>query len=417
MSMVINNNLNAMNAHNNLARNVLGTRRASERLSSGLRVNRAADDAAGLAVSESMRSQLRGLGQAIRNANDGISLIQTAEGALEETHAMLHRLQELAVQSGNDTYNNTDRAQIQREVLELLNEITRIGTETNFNGVRLFNGTRGTNNAVDAGGFLIDGEGAVNSLGLAVNGSGSAMVAIAGGADGDPAIDGTMPGGAQSNVSVPDMTSEDTDIDNYLQVAGDQFLRYSSNTERNDGWFDSEHADVVGGITLQIGTNAAASQRLVLTFGDMTTTGLGLQNLDLTSLRGAQIALGIQSEGGRDMENGIEDADTQIGDNTLSNSSTERFVGPFVQGSIQFAINLVSGQRAQLGAWQNRLESTVSNLTVTHENLTSAESQIRDADMAAEMIDFTRFNILQQAAQAMLAQANQAPQAVLQLLR
>lgn len=417
MSMVIRNNLNAMNSHNNLARNVLGTRRASERLSSGFRINRAADDAAGLAVSESMRSQLRGLGQAIRNANDGISMIQTAEGALEETHAMLTRLQELAVQSGNDTYNNTDRAQIQREVLELLNEISRIATETDFNGVRLFNGTRGHNFAADAAGFTVDnGADAVSSLGLAVDGNGNTMVWNSNAAsEARPEFDPDEHLGSQA-----------------LDTAGQEFLVYQpigyGDDIRHDAWFDAAHASAVGGITLQIGTNAATSQRLVLNFGNMTTTGLGLASLNLSTLAGAQIALGIQSDningwhasdidevGDYDTAN-TRDADA-LEDATLSESSDQRFVGPFPPGSIRFAINLVNGQRAQLGAWQNRLESAVNNLTVNHENLTAAESGIRDADMAAEMIQFTKFNILQQAAQAMLAQANQAPQAVLQLLR
>jgi flagellin len=657
--MVIRNNLNAMNSHNNLARNVLGTRRASERLSSGFRINRAADDAAGLAVSESMRSQLRGLGQAIRNANDGISLLQTAEGALEETHAMLHRLQELSVQAANDTYNNTDRAQIQREVNELLQEISRIATETNFNGVRLFNGTRGTNFAVDAGGFTVSGassavgaaapasvadaQNTINAIRALLNagfsntstpntisdmldgGSGSdpfdlvnaaiadlrdhaltlngaaadiattdaaevsalanwavglgmvrgnstdsEMVArlaaaledggavrtfadtaalvtfVAGTADQDlknilatvasgsgtgggaggptwasestalitlvqgahadfssetgtsvvdlatnlagtgtaagfaalhgalgatgaawgagttaAAIEGALnawiaarpapaPGGAapaggggmdmaRNSLGLAVDGNGNTVVWNSgqsgaagmpvganhlgtgaLDIPGAGFLQYQSlgygATQRDDDWFDSAHADVVGGVTLQIGTNAAVSQRLVLNFGDMTTTGLGLANLDLTSLRGAQVALGIQSDDDRIVAQGAP-SDPGPGTATLSDSSSQRFVGPFPPGSVQFAINLVNGQRAQLGAWQNRLESTVSNLTTTHENLTAAESGIRDADMAAEMIQFTKFNILQQSAQAMLAQANQAPQAILQLLR
>jgi flagellin len=432
MSMVIRNNLNALNSHNNLARNVLGTRRASERLASGFRVNRAADDAAGLAVSESMRSQLRGLGQAIRNANDGISLIQTAEGALEETHAMLHRLQELATQSANDTYNNTDRAQIQREVVELLNEISRIATETDFNGVRLFNGTRGHNFAADAGRFTVDVGGnnaasVMSSLGLAVDGNGNTLVWNYGSATSS----GNVVFAAGSHLGSASLTAAGMHFLSYQPIG------YSSAgagmATRPDSWFDAAHASAVGGITLQIGTNAATSQRLVLSFGNMTTTGLGLASLNLSTLAGAQIALGLQSANvtgwdadsvtsvgniddamvGATANGGVNDSNNP----TLSDSSSQRFVGPFPPGSIRFAINLVSSQRAQLGAWQNRLESTVANLTVNHENLTAAESQIRDADMAAEMIQFTKFNILQQSAQAMLAQANQAPQAVLQLLR
>jgi flagellin len=197
-------------------------------------------------------------------------------------------------------------------------------------------------------------------------------------------------------------------------------MTYIPLRDRTDGWFDAAHASAVGGLTLQIGTTAAASQRLVLNFGRMTTFGLGLSNLNLSTLSGAQKALGIQSDENRAVtDSASADTAAAVGtiSRTLSQSSDERFVGPFIPGSVRFAIDLVSAQRAQLGAWQNRLEATVSNLTVTHENLTAAESGIRDADMAAEMIQFTKYNILQQSAQAMLAQANQAPQGILQLLR
>jgi flagellin len=315
-----------------------------------------------------MRAQLRGLGQAIRNANDGISLIQTAEGAMEETHAMLHRLQELSVQAANDTYDATDRVQIQREATELLNEINRIAHETDFNGIRLFNGSRGDN---------VGTNGLITALSFSVNGDGVISTGIAGQA----AVTGN----------------------NFL--FGQTSFSITAGTTNNAG-----AASASGGLTLQIGAYNAAGQRLVLNFGNMTVSGLGLTNLNLTTLTGAQVALGGGS--------GADQVPTSAVDsNDLSPSATQRFVGPFVQGSIRFAINTVNSQRAQLGAWQNRLESTVNNLTTTHENLTAAESGIRDADMAATMIQFTKFNILQQSAQAMLAQANQAPQAILQLLR
>ena len=414
MSMVIQNNLNALNSFNNLAKNVKGTSKASEKLASGFRINRAADDAAGLAVSEKMRAQLRGLGQAIRNANDGISLIQTAEGALEETHAMLHRLQELATQSANDTYDNTDRVQIQREAKELLTEITRIARETDFNGIRLFNGTRGVNGAVtsattSANGILTASGGAIsNGLAIAVDGGGNVRVAIQSSAGvanstqssfvGGNATYGTTMNLVTTNWGISTSTNGGISADITAAYSSANFLQYDSalltSVSNNATWANNR-----GGITIQIGAYAAAGQRLVMNFGDMTAEGLGLNNINLMSLAGAQVALG--SSGGTD----------------ISLSSGDKFVGPFEPGSIRFATNLVNSQRAQLGAWQNRLESTVNNLTASHENLTAAESAIRDTDMASEMINFTKFNILQQAAQAMLAQANQAPQAVLQLLR
>jgi len=284
--MVVANNLNAINAHNRLGVNVLGTKKASEKLSSGFRVNRAGDDAAGLAVSEKMRAQIRGLSQAIRNANDGINLIQTAEGALEEVHSMLKRMKELAVQSANGTYaSNTDREYMDSEVYALKREIDRIGRETDFNGLNFF---------------------------------------------------------AVSGVS-------------------------------------NEHVFHVGH---KISQNIAFDHLMV----SMSASIAG-------GASGVSLAVGISGE-----------------------IKTVAAANSFI-ASVDFTINEVNKQRAAWGVMQNRLEHTVSNLTVTNENIQAAESQIRDTDMAKEMVNYTKFNILQQAAQAMLAQANQAPQAVLQLLR
>jgi flagellin len=316
-----------------------------------------------------MRAQLRGLGQAIRNANDGISLLQTAEGALEETHAMLHRLAELSTQAANDTYDATDRIQIQREATELLNEITRIAMETDFNGIRLFNGSRGTN-ATDGTGSVL-----ATTLEFATDGTGALY---------EPRFGGDA-------ATTPEF------------LYGGTSFRINDGATNNAGTASAQSA-----LTFQIGAYGAAGQRLVVNFGNMTTTGLGLSSLNLTTLTGAQIALGATGTGAASLNQDGTD---------ISISAEQQYVGPFQEGSVRFAINLVNSQRAQIGAWQGRLESTVNNLTVNHENLTAAESQVRDADMAAEMIQFTKFNILQQSAQAMLAQANQAPQAILQLLR
>ncbi|WP_214798304.1 MULTISPECIES: flagellin [unclassified Exiguobacterium] len=274
--MIINHNLNAMNAHRNMAFNTTNSGKAMEKLSSGLRINRAGDDAAGLAISEKMRGQIRGLDQASRNAQDGISLIQTAEGALNETHSILQRMRELSVQSSNDTNTDDDRAELQKEVAELTTEISRIANNTEFNTKTLM-----------SGGF---------------------------------------------------------------DTAG-------------------------SGIKFHIGANE--SQSMELTIADMTATGLGVSGLTISTQADADAAI------------------TTIDD----------------------AIKLVSSERAKLGATQNRLEHTINNLNVGAENLQAAESRIRDVDMAKEMMNFTKNNILNQASQAMLAQANQQPQAVLQLLR
>ncbi|MEM1502944.1 flagellin [Domibacillus sp. 8LH] len=270
--MRINHNIQALNAYRNLGNTNNATSKSLEKLSSGLRINRAADDAAGLAISEKMRSQVRGLDMAERNSLDAISLIQTAEGALASTHDILQRMRELAVQASNDTLENTDRQAIQDEVTALTAEINRIAETTEFNQKKLLNGE--------------------------------------------------------------------------LQEA-----------------------------TFQIGANA--DQTLSLSIGNMDATTIGAGGLDFSTNGGAQ--------------DGISAIDT--------------------------AIAKVSEQRSKLGAVQNRLEHTITNLQTANENLTAAESRIRDLDMAEEMTQFTRNNILNQAGQAMLAQANQLPQGILQLLQ
>lgn len=270
--MRINNNIMAMNSHRQLSMNNNNGAKSMEKLSSGMRINRAGDDAAGLAISEKKRGQIRGLKQASRNAQDGISLIQTAEGALNETHAILQRMRELAVQAANDTNDDdTDRAALQAEVNQLLEEIDRIAEDTKFNGQS-----------------LID--------------------------------------------------SEDTEFEIHIGADKDQAM------------------------TVKI--------------GEMNAEGLGVDGLE-------------------------------ISDQVHANDAIE---------TINDAINTVSTERASLGAFQNRLEHTIANLDNAAENLQAAESRIRDVDMAQEMMEFTKNNILSQAATAMMAQANMAPQSVLQLL-
>ncbi len=278
--MRINNNLMAMNTHRQLGINSSNGAKSIEKLSSGYRINRAGDDAAGLAISEKMRGQIKGLTQASRNAQDGISLIQTAEGALNETHAILQRMRELVVQGANDTNVGGDRAAIGAEVKELNLEITRIATTTEFNTKKL--------------------------------------------------IQGSMAGTA--------------------------------------------------GAKLQIGANS--SQMVTIKIGNMSA---GANGLKVSAL-------------------------------VIASTTTAASLTAMVT-VVNNALTSVSTERANLGAKQNRLEHTIKNLDTSAENLQAAESRVRDVDMAKEMMSFTKNNILQQAAQAMLAQANQAPQGVLQLLR
>jgi flagellin len=275
--MIINHNLNAMNAHRMMGINISNAGKSMEKLSSGLRINRAGDDAAGLSISEKMRAQIRGLDQASRNSQDGISLIQTAEGSLNETQSILQRMRELSVQAANDTNVSVDRDAIKAEIDSLTTEVNRIAHTTTFNEKNLLNGSLATD-----------------------------------------------------------------------------------------------------GAKLQIGANSSADLTMTLTISSMAASALGISG-----------TIGVGSH---------DSAALSI---SLVNS----------------AIKKVSTQRSQLGAFQNRLEHTIANLDNASENLQAAESRVRDVDMASEMMNYTKNNILQQAAQAMLAQANQAPQGVLELLR
>jgi len=278
--MIINTNVAALNSYNQLSQTNSNMQKSLERLSSGSRINRAADDAAGLAISEKMNAQTRGLAQAQRNAQDGISLIQTAEGALKETHSMLQRMRELAVQASNDTNTSDDRAQIQKEVAELSNQIDDIATQTQFNTKNLLNGS-------------------------------------------------------------------------------------------------------ATGLKFQVGANSGEDMQLDIS--DMSaSTGLSVTASATDS--GGNLSMFTQT----DAANAITTIDTAIED--------------------------VSSERAQLGAKQNRLEHTINNLSATEENLTAANSRIKDVDMAKEMMNLSKQQILSQAGTAMLAQANQMPQGVLQLL-
>ena len=281
--MRIVNNISAMNTNRVLGNTDSAMGKTLEKLSSGLRINRAADDAAGLAISEKMRSQIGGMKQAVRNAQDGISFIQTAEGALNETHSLLRRMRDLAVQASNGIYTDEDKQKLQEEFTQLYEEIDRIANTTEFNTQTL--------------------------------------------------LDGTFSGS--------------------------------------------------GAVSFQIGANAG--QIISGEIGDMRASGLGLA----ATLKTA--ATGIGSGSTLSVISGVLDA-------------------------IDGAINTVSAERSKLGAIQNRLEHTIANLGVTTENLAASESRIRDVDMAQEMTEFTKSQILMQSATAMLAQANMKPQAVLQLL-
>lgn len=409
--MIINHNLNAMNAHRNMGFNTAQTGKAMEKLSSGLRINRAGDDAAGLAISEKMRGQIRGLDQATRNSQDGISLIQTAEGALNETHSILQRMRELAVQSSNDTNVTSDRKAIQDELNELVKEVDRISTTTEFNTQKLLDGSFG-------GKFQI-GANESQSLNLSINKMNSASLGLSTSVVLETNVNtsGTLKDGSYTlktgNLvdSQGQIVGESGATANIINDgAGDVAITFANSLA------DGSTVEIVGGkATVKTplsgdalklsageyeisGTNFIKDGKIVGTFaaGNISFEG---STIDIAEL-GGSVAL---ATGKKFTVNGADVSTRDKAEGTIT--------------AVNKALETVSSERSKLGAVQNRLEHTINNLSTSAENLQAAESRIRDVDMAKEMMNFTKNNILNQAAQAMLSQANQQPQAVLQLLR
>ena len=493
--MRIQHNIAALNSYRNLTGNNNAVSKNLEKLSSGYRINRAGDDAAGLAISEKMRAQITGLNTAQKNAQDGVSLVQTAEGALTEVHSMLNRMVELADQSANGTYDNpVDRANLQKEIASLKDEIDRIADSTNFNGINLLDGSLSTTKLDLAAGTLggqtttvkeipatgttsgiaghdnaaigehtltveyADENGTLHKVDVkykidTANDKGKAMDAILKAVSQNDTLSSVFnitkdndsvnfeskvtgsKGAKVVNVSTTDTTSQmdaDKAIDGenakvQTQGAGAtiakgdtitlngktyEFVKDASTEPTKKGAtavvvgadnnatlgnlnkalesagikaeFEANAKDLVfsatkngAGLTLQIGDTSADFNQMTVSVSDMHTDALGIADIDISTQAGAKAAV----------------------------------------DKIKSAINSVSSTRGDLGAIQNRLEHTINNLSVTAENMTAAESRIRDVDMANEMMAYTKNNILVQSSQAMLAQANQLPQGVLQLLQ
>jgi flagellin len=366
--MRINNNLMANNASRQMGINSDAAAASMEKLSSGFRINKAGDDAAGLAISEKMRGQIRGLDQASKNAQDGISLLQTAEGGLNETQSILQRMRELAVQGSNDTLQTADRNAVQTEMDELGKEVTRIATTTKFNGASLLDGTFGVKNA-GTGSIAV---GAQNVTGIVVSGAkASTTYTLANGASGQL----TLSDGNGNQQQFTGLGASYTGTLNFDKLGVSITVANAVTDGTAGGLAGTIKTGIQTAQNLQIGANVG--EKLAVTIGDMSASGLGINGLSVADYSNANAAI------------------TAIDTATASVSST----------------------RSQLGAWSNRLDHTINNLGSSSENLTSAESRIRDVDMASEMVTYTKNDILQQAAQAMLAKANQAPQGVLQLLR
>ncbi|MFI3174542.1 MAG: flagellin [Bacillota bacterium] len=422
--MRIQNNISAMNSHRLLGNNNSQLSGNLEKLSSGYAINRAADNAAGLAISEKMRAQITGLEQAQNNASDGISLVQTAEGAMAEVHSMLNRMSELAVQSANGTYGTGERTKMQAEVASLNAEINRISDSTMFNGVALLGGqsANGHFSNLDATALTITGGATDASADTKVSLAGFAtgtqvVINITGTTDADKEnittikdtskISGTTMGtGTSSSVVVTlnfELGKNAVLTQSHIDAAYQAALKDATNEQREElanaqitmngkvqdkgkgsiaASFDKKAEATAGKpnddvIKLHIGETSAGFNQLAVGVVDVATTALGLSDINI----------------GVSQDDAIAAIDT-----------------------IATAINQVATYRSSFGAIQNRLDYTINSLGTAQENLQAAESRIRDTDMAAEMMDYTKNNILVQSAQSMLAQANQVPQGVLQLL-
>ncbi|MGG0757791.1 flagellin [Brevibacillus laterosporus] len=384
--MRINHNVSALNTHRQLGVNTGASGKNLEKLSSGLRINRAGDDAAGLAISEKMRGQIRGLEMATKNAQDGISLIQTAEGALTETHSILQRMRELAVQASSDTNEGVDRQKLQAEVDELSKEIKRISTDTEFNNQKVLDGS------FDDKTFHI-GANQGQNIKLSINDMSNTELGV---------------NGFKNETTHDDLgviiTNRDSDKDIEIEVAAQSADEITETTATID-------KDGKVTITLAQDDKGAITATKADVLEALKKAGLEVKSDDTTT------AVDAGAFGKTYKADKVDPTDeTQIDDTKGVDISTQKAADKAIT-TINDALNKVSEERSKLGANQNRLEHTINNLGATAENLTAAESRIRDVDMAKEMMDFTKNNILTQAAQAMLAQANQQPQGVLQLLR
>ena len=454
--MRINNNIMALNTYNQMTTNNSQAASSIEKLSSGLRINSAADDAAGLAISEKMRSQVRGLDQASRNAQDGISMIQTAEGALDETESIIQRMRELSVQASNDTYTDDDRNAIQDEINQLTSEIDRISSDTEFNNKALLDGsleneTQVTNNNTNISEVTVEDD-SMESGDYVLTVTGTAMAYDGTTGVNNTGIDSVAAGtdvigpGEYTLELVATETADEYDV--YLKDSDGNVVE-----ELKSELIDTSVADDtvdIGGLAITYANGGAAvaegSSDITVDVSasfELTKDGITVDSTTVTNSTSNEVELGgLQFE----VDDTLADNTTniavdnnavtfQIGANagqttdvTVSEMSSEALDideldltttegATLAIDSLDDAITAVSSERSKLGAMQNRLEHTINNLNTSSENLTAAESRIRDVDMAKEMMEMTKWTTLQQASTSMLAQANSQPEQVLQLLR
>ena len=401
--MRINTNLNAMTALNSATKNTALAGSSMEKLSSGLKINKASDNATGLAISEKMRSQIRGLDQASQNTQDGISVVQTAEGAIEEVGNIVQRMRELAVQGANETNTGSDRAKISEELTQLHEEIDRIAESTQFNGKDLLNGK---NTVRVENGHKID------QAGQGSNANTKVTIEVQDGFDFDDlkADDLKVKLDAQGQISITGTTPSNkykigvTGVNETTKtkLAKDGIITITDSNGKSIKFTATDEIDFstdqilgvktatkteISGkeISLQVGANTSDSQTLKVKIENVSTKSLGLEGDTITKMA-------------KEGKKGTDAANTMI-------------------KSLDKALERVNTSRANLGAMQNRLETTASNLTTSNENLTAAESRIRDVDVAEEMMNLSKLNLINQAAQAMMSQAKSQPEGVMQLLR
>lgn len=388
MAITINTNVASLNAQRNLGASQGSLNKSMQRLSSGLRINSAKDDAAGLAISDRMTAQIRGLNQASRNANDGISLAQTAEGALQESTNILQRMREIAVQSANDTNSVSDRSSLNDEVVQLQEELDRIASTTEFNGRKIIDGSManatfqvganaGTNQTISFG---------INSAaGADLGTAGEVVIAAASAAGEFGALTFTGDGGTEENGTY-----------NVVAVSSATVAATTAT-----------YVSATNTLTITLGTAAANRS------ATNVATAIGTEITGVTVAASEAGPLTSASDGTFDMSGGA----TEVLSTVVSDITVETIGGAqSAIKSIDSALSDIDTMRGELGAVQNRFESTISNLGNVSENLSAARSRILDADIAQETSAMTKSNILQQAGVSILAQANQAPQLALSLL-
>ena len=386
--MRINHNLSALNSWRQLTLTNNDMQKTLERLSSGLKINRASDDAAGLAISEKMRGQVKGLDMASKNAQDAISLIQTAEGALSEVHSILQRMRELSVQAATETNTDVDRSNIQSEIDQLRDEIDRISRATEFNTKKLLNG--------NLEGFRADADVKVVAEG---NIDLSATVS-------SNASEGTL------IIEIGQFTGTTTS-----QIDARVVLIKTGGISETIVTYSLGSAEI-GGVKLSWNTTRFDIDQFGGALPKEAVIDSAVARIESVNTSGNQLIFQIGANEGANMIAGIDAIDSKnLGLTTATLKVTSQDSAERTISVIDAAVHKISSIRSQLGAIQNRLEHTIANLGVASENLTAAESRIRDADMSQEMMQFTKQQILMQSGMSMIAQANALPQNVLQLLR